>query len=185
MTFLSSTINYVKNNITIFLKNLIVAIIIILIGIIIAKTINKFIYRILNEIEINQVIKKFGWKFNLEKFISKLVYYVIVLITIAIALSQLKLATTVLNIIITATIILIGFLTVIWLKDFFPNLFTGFLIKKTKRLREGNTITIKHMKIQGKIKKIGLTEIIIITKNKDNIYMPYSSFYRYDIMLKK
>lgn len=185
MVTISPIIQYLKDNFILFMKNLIVAIIIILIGFIIAKTVDKSLYRFLREIELNKIIKKLGWKFNIEKFISKLLYYIIILITIIMGLSQLDLATTALNILLAGLVIFVIFLLVIWIKDFIPNLFAGFLIKKAKKFRKGEKIIVKQMNIEGRIKKIGLNEIQILNKNKDHIYLPYSALYRYDVVVKK
>lgn len=106
MVFFMRALNYIKNNIGTFVENLIVATVIIFIGLIIAKAVRNFVYRVLKEIEINRVIEKLGKKFDIEQFVSKLLYYIIILVTIVMALQQVGLATTVLNIVIVGFAIL-------------------------------------------------------------------------------
>lgn len=168
-----SVLLYLKDNIITIAQNLIVAIIIIFIGFILAKTIDRFVYRILHEIEANKLAKKF----NIERFASKLIYYIIILITIVMALNQLGIATTVLNVLVAAAAIFIVFLIILWLKDFIPNMFAGMLLRK-KGLKEGGLIKIPGLGIEGKIKQVSLSETKVMTKQKEILYVPNSSVYK-------
>ncbi|MBW3021447.1 mechanosensitive ion channel [Candidatus Woesearchaeota archaeon] len=164
---------YLKDNIITIAQNLIVAVIIIFIGFILAKTVDRLVYRILHEIELNKLVKKL----NIERFISKVLYYIIILATIIMALNQLNVATTVLNVFVAAIAIFGAFLVIVWLKDFIPNAFARILLRK-KNFKEGDSIKIPGLGIEGKIKEISLSETKVITKNKEILYVPNSSIYK-------
>lgn len=177
-------LNYIKNNIGTFVENLIVATVIIFIGLIIAKAVRNFVYRVLKEIEINRVIEKLGKKFDIEQFVSKLLYYIIILVTIVMALQQVGLATTVLNIVIVGFAILFIFIAVVWLKYFIPNAFARIMLYKSAEFKEGDYINITELNIEGKVEIIRLTETKILNKNGEGIYIPNSSMYRSTIKKK-
>ena len=85
-------------------------------------------------------------------------------------LQQLGLATTVLNMIAGAVIIVIILSTLLGIKDFIPNMIAGIMIQRKQELKKGEIIKIKGM--QGKIIGITLIETKIETKTGDIIFIP-------------
>ena len=185
MQTIKNLIEFFKLNTVLFFQNLIVAIIIIFIGFIIAKTVKKIAYSSLHEIELNKLLRKVRLRFNIEKVTSNALYYIIILITIIRSLQQLNLATTVLNIFIASAALLASFLAIVWLKYFIPNAFAGLILRKKIRFKEGDFIHINYMDLKGKVDKISASETKIITKNHDCIYIPNSSIYRSKITIKR
>jgi small conductance mechanosensitive channel len=153
------------------LKDIIFAIIILLVGFVIARMLGKITQRVLNEIELNNILRSvMNIKFSSEELIGKIISYIIYFFVIIMALNQLGIATTILYIIsigIMAIIIIIFLLSV---RDFIPNLFAGLSIQKKNFLKKGDFIEYKG--IIGEITHFTLIETRIETKKKEIINIP-------------
>jgi len=155
------------------LARLVAAIAILLIGVLFARFLSRLMYKILNEIKLNVILKdEFGIKLPLEEFFSRTVEYIIYFVTIIMALNQLGLTTTILYILLVVILIIIIILIVLAFKDFMPNLTAGFYINKTKNIKKGDNIEIDTVK--GKILDIDLIETKIKTKEGDIVLVPNS-----------
>jgi len=185
MEILNTAKEFLAKNTIPFLQNLIVSIIIIFIGLIIARTTKKILQRILNEIELNNIIKKININLNIEKTINVIIYYTIILLTIIMALNQLGLSTTILNIMIFSILILGIFLIIIYLKYYIPNAFAKMILNRKINFKKGDYIKINWLNMEGKVDKITAVETKIITKNKDEIYIPNSSIFKTKISVIK
>lgn len=168
-----------------YLTNLVVAVIIILLGFIMGKIVGRLLQKILSEIELNNIIKKATHiKINLEEIISSFITYFIYFISIVMALSQLGLTTTVLNMISGAVIVVIIISIFLGIKDFVPNLIAGIFIHRKGFVNEGDRIRVKG--IEGKIVHINLVETRIKTKKGDLMYVPNTMLTRNEVVkLKK
>ena len=155
------------------LTTLAVAIIIILAGFVLGRIVGKLIQRVLNEIELNNIIKKaVGIKIRLEESIGLFVTYFIYFVAIVMALGHLGLQTYILHIISGAVLLLIVLSIFLGIKDFIPNVMAGLFIHRKGFLNEGDNIQYNDLK--GKIIKLNLLETRIQTKGGDVIYIPNS-----------
>ena len=178
-------------NIVAFLRELfdaiiskfIVAILILLVGVVIGRIVDKLLNRALSEIELNAIIKK-ATKINvaLEEIISHSIAYFIYFITIILSLRQLGIATGILNILSLGVIIVIVLSIFLSIKDFIPNSISGIILLYKGLINEGETIMLLDM--VGKIDEIGLLETKIITKAGDVIYIPNSLLTKYKITIR-
>ena len=168
-----------------YLTRFVVAVIIILIGFIIARIVGRLLQKILKEIELNNIIKKATHiKINLEEGLSLFATYFIYFITIIMALSQLGLTTTVLNMLSAAVIIIIIISIFLGIKDFVPNLIAGIFIHRKGFVNEGDKIKVKDIK--GKIIYLNLLETRVKTRNGDVIYLPNTFLTKNEVVkLKK
>jgi len=161
----------------------IVAIVILLIGFVISRIIGKITHRVLHEIELNNIVKKAGAKFEIEKTLSHFVTYFLYFITVIWALDALGLTTTILNMISAAFLLLIIISVSLAVKDFIPSIISGVLIFKKGIIKVGDRVKIDG--IDGKVKKISLVDTEIETKNGDTIHIPNSSLTKKEITVKK
>lgn len=165
-------------------SKILIAIIILLVGIIVGRIIGKIISRLLNEFGLNKALRKTTKiKASIEDIISNLAAYFIYLITIIMALNQLGLSTTVLNIIIIAIITIFIITLFFIIKSFFPNIIAAVFIQKKNIISEGETIKVGNS--IGKVKSINLVETIIETKKGDTIYLPNSVLIKKEIIKLK
>lgn len=161
-------------------SRMIATIIIIVIGLIIGRIIGKIIYRVLHELEVNKAIRKTTKiKVSLEKFISNFIMYFIYFITLIMAMTQIGLTTTVLNIIIGAIAVVLIIALFFIIKDFFPNIIAGIFIQQKKYIKEGEFIEIDNKK--GKVTNINLIETTIKTNKGDIVYIPNSFLLKKEI----
>lgn len=166
-----------------FLSKLVVAVIILLIGFIIGKLVGRLVQKLLHELELDKILEKARLKITLESTLGMIVSLIIYFIAIVMALNQLGLTTVILYIIIGGAILLILISTVLAIKEFIPNLISGFFIHKKGYFKEGDRIKIKG--VEGKIKRINLIETEIVTKKKDVIFIPNSLLVKVAVMVKK
>jgi len=153
------------------LTKFVVAIIILLVGFILARILGKFSQRFLGEIEFNKMVKRAtGKDVSIEEWIGNFVMYFVYFITIVMALGHIGLTTTVLNMISAAVIIIILISIVLAIKDFAPNVLAGLTIHNKKLIREGDRLKTKNA--EGKVIYINLVETRIKTSRGDIIYIP-------------
>tara|TARA_Y100000310_G_scaffold302635_1_gene340187 strand:- start:29140 stop:29679 length:540 start_codon:yes stop_codon:yes gene_type:complete len=177
-------INFTLDVSSIIIK-LLAAVVVLLIGFIVARILSKLTKRILNELEIDKVLKEqTNIKTPLEEFLSSTVKYLVYFIAVIIALNQLGLTTTVLQIILFSLLaILVGFI-ILAFKDFIPNIVAGFFIHQKAKIKPGDKIIVKD--IQGQVIHVDLTETRIRTKKKDIVFVPNSLLMKNEITkLKK
>ena len=153
--------------------NLAVAIIILLAGIILGRIAGRFIHKVLEEIEINRLLKRATRiKFAIDEVLANLATFVIYFIAIVAALAQLGLASPLLKIISIAIIVLIIASILLGIRDFFPNILSGLFIAQKRFLNKGDHVKIGG--IEGEIIEVNIIETRIRTKNDDIIYIPNS-----------
>jgi len=160
--------------------NLVVAIIILLLGFIIGKISRRLVKKLLHEIDLDKNAKKAGVKFSLEKIISSAIAYLIYFIAIVTALNQFGIVTPVFTIIFGGVVILIVVGTLLAIKDFIPNLFSGFYIFRTNLIKEGDKIKVRNL--TGIVEQITLTKTKIKTKTNDLVFIPNSVITKSEIV---
>lgn len=161
----------------------IVAVVILLIGFVIARIVGKLVQKILHEIELNNILKKAGVKLQLEDLLSNIATYLIYFFTIIWALNSMGLTTTILNMLSAAFLILIIISIILAIKDFFPNLISGFFIYRKGIIKVGDKIKVGN--ITGKVKRITLIETEIKTSSGDTIHIPNSTLTKKEVLVKK
>lgn len=177
-------ISGVTESLTPVVSKIVIAVLILLIGLILGKLICNFIRRALNEVQLDKHMRSAtGFKFSLEKLISNFAAYFIYFIAIIMALNSLGLTTAVLNMISAAVIIIIIISFILAVKDFFPNLMAGIMIKSKKLFDEGDVIQIKEVK--GRVSFIGFLETRLLTAGKEEVIIPNSIFSKRRIILKR
>jgi small-conductance mechanosensitive channel len=165
-------------------SKIVVTVIILIIGIIVGKTIGKVLYRVLHELGLNKLIKDTTKiKISLEKIISNFIASFIYFITVIMALTQLGISTTVLNILIIAIVVIIIIAIVFIVKDFFPNIIAGMFIQHKNFIKGGDFIKVNDK--EGEVTKINIIETTIKTKKGDIIYIPNSLLFKKEITILK
>jgi small-conductance mechanosensitive channel len=99
------------------------------------------------------------------------------------ALRYLGIATDVLNILSGVIILLIGIFIVLSVKDFIPNVISGFIIHQKSTIKKGDIIQIAS--VTGKVADMTLLDTKLQTKNGDTIIIPNSNFTKKEFIKKK
>jgi len=177
-------ISGVTNKVNPVLSKLVIAVLILLIGLIIGKLIGALIRRALNEVELDKHLRIVaGLKFSVERLISSFVSYFIYFLAVVMSLNSLGLTTAILNMISAAIIVIIVISFLLAIKDFFPNLIAGILIKTKKTFNEGDEIQIKE--VRGRIACIGFLETRLVTRYDEEVIIPNSIFNRRQIIVRR
>jgi small-conductance mechanosensitive channel len=164
--------------------NFAVAIIILLAGLIIGRLAGRFIHKILEEVELNRLLRKTaGIRFAMDEIIASLIAYFIYFIAIVMALDQIGVATAVLKIISIAIIIIIIASIILGVRDFFPNILAGIFISQKRLISKGDKVRIGE--IEGNIIDINMIETRIVTRKGDIIYMPNSLLTKREVIKLK
>ena len=164
---------------------LIVAIIILLIGFLVARILSNLTKKVLHELETNRILKEqAGVRVPIEEFSSLIIRYLIYFIAVIMALNQIGLTTTILSVIlIILLVILVGFI-ILAFKDFVPNIVAGFVIYQKNKINAGDRIKVKD--IEGEVIHVNLIETRIKTRKKDIVYIPNSMLTKNEVIkLKK
>lgn len=160
--------------------NIINAVIILLIGFVFGKIIQKLSFRIFEMIELDKITRKNLKIRNLSKIISRILGFIIYLIAIIIALNKLQIATTIVNTIIILLIVVMVVFVIFGVNDIFANFFAGVSFRMKKNISVGDEIKIKDQKrtIQGKIEKINLLDIRIDSGKEELVIIPNTLLYK-------
>ena len=155
------------------LTKFIVAVVIVLLGFIIGRIFGTLTEKLLHEIELNSFIKKnLKIKVSLEEIIGHLVMYAIYFIAIVMALNQIGVTDTIVNLLSFMIIALIAISIFLGIKDYIPNMMAGLMVHQKGFIQEGAYIRV--LGIEGRVVKTSLVETIIETPKKDLIYIPNS-----------
>lgn len=161
----------INNFLMTYLSDVVVLVVIFLSGIIIAKIAGKAMKHLLNEFEVNAIVKKVsGKKIAASKIAETSIRYFLYFVTFIIILDQLGITTTFFEIVAGGLVLLLGLGLLLGFRDFIPNFFASFAVKKT--IPEGSVL--EYRKARGKVIKFGITYLIIEDKHKQMIYIPYS-----------
>ena len=153
-------------------------------GFIIGKLVEKFVYKVLNEIELNKIIKdNFKITFNAAHFISTILAYSIYFLSLVAALEQIGLANIILYMVSLTLVLLILISFFLTVRDFFPNFVAGIYLFNKEKLEIGNYVEIGDIK--GKLIHLDLMQLKIETKNEDVILIPNSNAVKSTIKIKK
>ncbi len=157
-----------------YFYNIIASIVILIVGFAVGILAKRLVYKILKEIELNQVMKKIGIIYDIESILSYITMYLIYLITIIISLNQIGITSIVLYLVLSGVLMLLVLTFLVGLKDVIPNFIGCLYLHKNVNVREGRKIDIKE--ISGVVERIGYLETEIRTDNGDLLYVPNSLF---------
>ncbi len=158
-----------------YLYDIVAAVIVLLLGLGLGLLVRKLLGSLLKEIELNKIVLRVNIRYDLERWISSLVSYVIYLVAFVLFLDLLGVRSVVLYLIIGAVLMLLVLTTVVGLKDIIPNLIGWlFLQKKSTLIKEGRTIEVKE--ISGVVERVGYLETEIRTEHGDVLYVPNALF---------
>lgn len=147
------------------------AFLIILLGLISSRIIYNITKKAIIEFELKYLFKKVGLE-RVERQIPVIIRFLIIILSIIFALLQLGISFTAIKILLIIMAIITIIFILLSFKDILPNLISGILIKRSKKLRIGETIKIKNIK--GKVLRISLLETEIKTKNNETVHIPNS-----------
>lgn len=154
-----------------YMPNLIWAVLIFIVGILVAEKLGNFVQSITED----EKVPRF-W------LIGNLVRYAIYLLVIIMALSQLGISTDVLIIVTGSIFISLGLLLVVGMRDLAPNITAGLHLIYEKTFNVGDTIQIgEHT---GIVEDIGIVKSIVKTEAGDYLVIPNSTLIQ-SIIVKK
>ncbi|MBT4540698.1 mechanosensitive ion channel [Candidatus Woesearchaeota archaeon] len=175
---------YLYSKVQPIFTEIVVAVIILLIGLIIGKILGRVVQKLLNSLELNKLIRKStGMRVRIEEFFAKITSYFIFFIAIIMALDVLNLTSSIIYIVSIMIIAIIVISIAISIKDFIPNMIAGLYIHKKNMFKEGKKIKIDGL--EGTIEQINLTEIKLITKKGDIVFIPNSLLTKKEVVVKK
>jgi len=155
-----------------------------IIGFILGKLVERIVFKLLNELEVNRLLKDAtGLKVNLDHLISSILAYSIYFLSFVAALEQIGLANIILYLISAAVIIIILVSFFLSIRDFIPNLIAGLYLYRKERLKPGKYVEIDDIK--GKLLSIDLIQLKIEAKNGDVINIPNSTVIKSKLKIRK
>jgi len=166
-----------------YISLIVEGVIILLVGFVLGMLAQKLLSKILKEIELNHIMSKVGITYNLEKWISAIVSYVIYLVFIVFFLDHLGIGSIVLYLILGAILMLLILTFIVGLKDVIPNLVAWLVLQKDEKITVGRRVEVRE--IEGRVEKIGYLETEIKTEHGDTLYVPNTLFLKSKLKIKK
>jgi len=170
---ITKSIGLFKGLFTEVVTKVVVAVVILITGFIVGKILGRLTQRLLHELELDNILKMAtGIKVSVEELIGHFMTYFIYFIAVVMALNQIGMTTTLLNMISGGIIILIIIFILLGIKDFVPNVLAGIFIHQKGLIKEGDKIKVKD--IQGRVVHINLVDTRLETSKGDLIFIPNS-----------
>ena len=163
-------------------SNIVVAVVILLVGVIVAKILERLVHRILHELELDKWLRIGGFEFPLEHTAASTIRYLFYFLAVVIALNQVGLTATVLNLVAAATLVLVIAAILLGLKDFIPNFIAGITIHK-RGIKEGDVIRVRN--VHGDVQAISLLDTKIKTDSGDILFIPNSLLTKNEVLRYK
>lgn len=169
-TALATNVTNVFSFIDPLVLKIVTAIIIVFMGIVIAKIIEKLMLKLFELAELDKLLKL---KFSLSKVLARLFCYTIYIIAIAMALNTIGITRTVITVITLALIVLLIVLFVFGANDFLANFVAGLALRLRKNIKVGAHIHVKDKNIDGHILSLELSRIRLETGKDEIVYIPH------------
>jgi len=163
--------NQLMQRIVNYMPNLILALLIFIVGILVAEKLGDFVQGFAED----EKVPRF-W------LLGNLVRYTLYLVVVIMALSQLQISTGVLMIVTGAVFASIVLVVVVGLRDVAPNIVAGIHLLYEKTLNVGDTIQVGEC--EGILEDIGIVKSIIKTKKGERLIIPNSQLMR-EVITKK
>lgn len=154
-----------------YMPNLILALIIFVIGIVVAEKIGNVVQRLAED----ERVPRF-W------ILGNVVKYAIYLVVVIMTLSHLQISTGVLMVVTGSVFAAIALTTVVGMRDIAPNVVAGMHLLYEKTLNVGDNIQLGEH--EGIIEEIGLVKSIIKKKNGEYLIIPNSELMKTIVMKK-
>ena len=164
-------------------SNMVVAVVLLLIGIVVSRLIERLAYTVLHELEFDNWLKKAGVRFALEQTVSSAIKYFGYFITVLIALNQIGLTSFVVNLAAMGIIVLVLVAIVLGVKDFVPNFLAGLRIHQRGFVKEGDIIRVRD--IEGEVREINLLDTRIRTQSGDVLFIPNAMLTKHEVLRHK
>jgi small-conductance mechanosensitive channel len=178
---LNQTVTALEVPISGVVSTFIVAIVLLLVGFILAKIFGRMVFKFLHSFDLNESLEKLaGVKVSAEEIAGTFTTYFVYFVTIVIVLQQMGIATTILHMISAGVILIIILSTFLGVKDFIPNAIAGIFIEREKLINVGETIKVKG--ITGKVTQINLVETRLTTKTGDVVFVPNSAITKTEVI---
>jgi small conductance mechanosensitive channel len=161
---------------------IVVAAIVLLVGVIISRLVERLVHYILKQMEVNKVLLKAGLPFALDETLSLTVKYALYFVTVVVTLNQVGLTTQIFNIVAAIVIVFVLVSMFLGVKDFIPNYWAGMYLYRKQVYKVGDRIIINN--INGVVTRFTVLETTIKTDAGDMLYMP-SSLLLHSQILKK
>jgi len=168
------------NTFNTYMYMIIIAFVILFGGFILGNLVRKLLFKILKEINANQLAVKLNSDADWATILSALSAYLVYIFAIILFLDYLKLRLIVIILLIAGILILISLSLLVGIRDVIPNL-SGWL-KIRKKLKIGKKIEVNG--ISGIVQSRGLFNTKVKTPAGEELYFPNQLFSKYSYTIK-
>jgi len=164
-------------------SNIVVAVVLLLIGIVVSRLLERLAYKVLHELEIDSWLKKAGVRFAAEQTASSAIRYFGYFITVLVALNQIGLTSFVVNAVAVVIMVFVIVAILLGIKDFVPNFIAGIRIHQRGFVKEGDIIRVRD--IEGEVRQVTLLDTRIKTVTGDVLFVPNSMLTQNEVLRHK
>lgn len=166
-----------------WMTRIVLGLLIFVVALILGKILGKIVEKVTANIGIGEILQKITKvSIKVEKIAGGIVSYLIYFLGFVMALNQIGITTTVLNILSGAVLVLVLIVIFLSVKDVIPNIVAGFMIHGKGLIVEGDIIKIHD--IEGKVVQTNLVETRVETEKKDIIFVPNARLVKYEVIKK-
>jgi small-conductance mechanosensitive channel len=164
------------------LMHIIIAIVIGVVGVFLGRAFGRVARGLVERLDLTKNLDEAGVKFEPEVFAETIVRYVVYIAAFIAALNYLGITPILLNVIFIGLIIVIILAAFLGLKDFVPNIISGFYVISVNKIRKGDNIQVSD--VSGIVSEISLTETTLIHRG-NKIIIPNNTIMKEQIIIQK
>jgi len=173
MDSMNATLTSVKEVVAVFTTDAVASVVILLLGIVAGKLVEKALRFLLHLIGVNAALKKhLGVRLYLEEIIPSIVAVIIYVITVVMALQALGIAVKVITLLFWFVLVVMVISLFLTLKDIIPNLVHGIALMRSTKISVGDRVRIANY--DGMVKEINLTGIVLDQGKGEQVIIPHS-----------
>jgi len=162
---------------------LLIAFMILVVALVLGRAVEKVFLRFFSRLQVDRYLaREMGLSFALERTVAHLLAYFIYFGGLVWALGELGVSVRVLQWVFVVFLSVLVILALLGFKDFLPNLFAGFYILATQKIKVGTTLTVGE--VSGKVIGFSLVETRIVLKNKDVLFIPNSFLLKQQVVVR-
>ncbi len=152
------------------LGHIVTAIVILILGLILGLLAGSLAQKLLHQLEADKILSKIHIHFSVERFLGRLISYVIYFMAFIAVLSQFQIASFVLNIMFYALAAFVVFSLLLAVKDIVPNVVCGLLLFRRPEFKPGTVIEIQGIK--GVVETLDILYIVIEIRKGEKMIIP-------------
>ncbi len=145
-------------------------------GIIGASVSKRLVKKVLRKVHINQTLALLNYPYDMENLAAVATFYIVYIVTLSVTFWLIGIAGVVMWLLLLAFAMALAFSIASFAKDFLPNIYGWYKIRKEGKIRAGSKI--KLVRVHGTVQKIRFIDTLVLSNAGDLLHVPNVLFWK-------